>query len=230
MSETNPPLPMLIFHVWQMFGRSEIFLRSLPLIFNALTVPVVFALGRRMRGTGAGLVSAALFAAAAGMVDLSLIYRYPALLTLLGGIFVLLYFKSAGTKPVFSPGLLVLLAAVEIAGLYTHYFFIFAILGVNLIVLWDVAISKKLPAKRFVAWLAGQAVAGAAFVPASGVERTCADTAKAVVSALGAFAFRRRPQNTSGVSGRAIGVNGDSRVHNRRAINDSVVVSVLCIR
>jgi 4-amino-4-deoxy-L-arabinose transferase-like glycosyltransferase len=165
MSESNPPLPMFLFHFWQTFGKSEVFLRVLPLLFNVLTVPVVFALARRIRGTSAGLVAAAAFAASAGMVDISLIYRYPALLTLLGGLFVLLYFRSDATNPVFAAASVAALAVVEVAGLYTHYFFIFPVLGVNIVVLWDTAVSRRVPLKRYVVWLAGQAVAAAAFAP-----------------------------------------------------------------
>jgi mannosyltransferase len=165
MSESNPPLPMFLFHFWQMFGKSEVFLRVLPVILNLLTIPVVFALGRRMRGISAGLIAAALFAAATGMVDISLIYRYPAQLTLLSGLFILLYFRAAYAKTVFPIVSMVLLVIVETAGLYTHYFFIFPALGVNLTVLWDVAVSRTIKIRQYAGWLAGQFVVAAAFAP-----------------------------------------------------------------
>ncbi|MFA6449254.1 MAG: glycosyltransferase family 39 protein [bacterium] len=165
MSESNPPLPMLLFHFWQMFGKSEVYLRILPLVLNLLTIPVVFALARRLKGTGAGLAAAALFAAAAGMTDLSLIYRYPALLTMLSGLYVLLYFRAAEENTVFPAGALAIAAIVEIAGLYTHYFFIFPVIAVNAVALWDAAVSRRIPMKRYGFWIASQMVAAAAIIP-----------------------------------------------------------------
>ncbi len=165
VSESNPPLPMFLFHLWQHIGGTESILRMFPLMLNLLTLPVVFALGRRMNGTAAGLGAAGLFAVAADMIDVSLIYRYPALLTFIGASFAVLYLKASDSLPAFSVKTLVPLTIIEIAGLYTHYFFIFIVIGFNIVALWDVAVARRMLPGRYAAWFASQAFAATAFVP-----------------------------------------------------------------
>ncbi len=165
ISESNPPLPMLLFHIWQLMGSAESYLRMLPVILNLLTIPVVFALGRHINGTAAGLGAAGLFALTADMIDVSLIYRYPSLLTFVGALFALLYFKSSDSLPAFPIRTLFLITIVEIAGLYTHYFFIFIVIGFNVIAIWDVAVARRIQLARYAAWLVSQAFAAVAFAP-----------------------------------------------------------------
>lgn len=62
-SESTPPLYYCLAWVWaRVFGYSEAPLRSLSALFGVLTVPVMFAAGRRLFSTRAGLVAAALTA------------------------------------------------------------------------------------------------------------------------------------------------------------------------
>jgi 4-amino-4-deoxy-L-arabinose transferase-like glycosyltransferase len=59
----NGPLYFLSLHFWlAAAGRSEFALRFFSLFFGLLTVPLVYALGRRLLGTAVGLVAALLLA------------------------------------------------------------------------------------------------------------------------------------------------------------------------
>jgi mannosyltransferase len=62
-ADPNPPLYYVLLHIWMgAFGDSEAALRSLSAVVGVALVVVVYALGRRLGGTRAGLM-AALFAA-----------------------------------------------------------------------------------------------------------------------------------------------------------------------
>jgi mannosyltransferase len=56
--ETNPPLYYLLLHWWiGLFGDSAAAIRLLSALFSALTVPVVYLLGRNMFGKQAGVLA-----------------------------------------------------------------------------------------------------------------------------------------------------------------------------
>src|SRR5436190_482646 len=58
-SESSPPLYYVLGWLWtHVFGTGEVGLRSLPALIGTATIPVVWALGRRIGGDGAGLVAA----------------------------------------------------------------------------------------------------------------------------------------------------------------------------
>ncbi|BDG04622.1 glycosyltransferase family 39 protein [Anaeromyxobacter oryzae] len=61
-TETNPPLYYLLQRAWLVLGDSPGALRTLPLVFGVASVPLVYALGRRLAGTGPALVACALTA------------------------------------------------------------------------------------------------------------------------------------------------------------------------
>jgi mannosyltransferase len=60
--EANMSLYYLLLHFWINLGTNELAVRSLSVLFAALSVPVVFALGSRLFNTGAGLTAALLLA------------------------------------------------------------------------------------------------------------------------------------------------------------------------
>ncbi len=60
--ETNMGLYYVLLHFWMKCGDSEAWLRSLSAIFAVLTVPVVFAIARRIAGTRAAFAAALLLA------------------------------------------------------------------------------------------------------------------------------------------------------------------------
>jgi mannosyltransferase len=157
-SESNPPLPMILFHFWQKWARDEWQLRLLCLILNLVTIPILYGLGNRMGGRAAGLAAAALGAFSTYQIEFSQIYRYPALAILIGSACYYLLWRwiESGRS-----GFLPAIAAVFILGLYTHYFFIFLVLSANLFVfVWSIR-----DWKRLASWFASQAVVAAAFAP-----------------------------------------------------------------
>jgi mannosyltransferase len=62
-NETNPPLYYLILEVWmRVFGDGEAAVRLLSALLSAITVPVVYLLGKNMFGRQAGSIAALLYA------------------------------------------------------------------------------------------------------------------------------------------------------------------------
>ena len=62
-SDIHPPLYYYLLHLWLgPFGDSEFVLRFFSLLFGLLTVPLIYALGRRLLGTASGLLAASLLA------------------------------------------------------------------------------------------------------------------------------------------------------------------------
>ncbi|HLY74605.1 MAG TPA: glycosyltransferase family 39 protein [Planctomycetota bacterium] len=80
-AETNPPLYYLLQHAWLPFGRSREALRSLPLLFGMLVIPLTFILGKKLAGTWEGVVACALVASADAHVFYSREIRCYSLLT-----------------------------------------------------------------------------------------------------------------------------------------------------
>jgi mannosyltransferase len=58
----NPPLYYALLHLWLRVGDTETVLRLLSVMLGAMTIPVVYLLGRCLAGRAAGLLAALLFA------------------------------------------------------------------------------------------------------------------------------------------------------------------------
>ncbi|HEX8159731.1 MAG TPA: glycosyltransferase family 39 protein, partial [Solirubrobacteraceae bacterium] len=124
-SESSPPLYYLLEWLWtQLFGTGEVGLRSLSALIGTVTIPAVWALGRRLGGNGAGLVAAALLAVNPMLVWFSQEARAYALLALLGALAALLWLRALELPT--SSRLLAwgLVAALAMA---THYYAIFLV-------------------------------------------------------------------------------------------------------
>ncbi|MCT4665693.1 MAG: glycosyltransferase family 39 protein [Flavobacteriales bacterium] len=60
--EPNPPLFILLLHFWmKIFGNDVEVIRSLPLIFNALTAGVIFLVGKHLRNSWTGIIASLVF-------------------------------------------------------------------------------------------------------------------------------------------------------------------------
>ncbi len=59
---TSAPLPLVIAHYWNLLGHSEFWIRLWAAAFGIALVPLVWALGKRLFGSRAGLFAAALVA------------------------------------------------------------------------------------------------------------------------------------------------------------------------
>jgi mannosyltransferase len=62
LAEANMVLYYGMLHVWLTFGESEFVVRSLSVLAGVLTLPLIYAIGKRMFGARVGLVSAVLLA------------------------------------------------------------------------------------------------------------------------------------------------------------------------
>jgi uncharacterized membrane protein len=60
--EANMALYYALLHFWMKLGSSEAFVRGLSVLFGVATVPVIYALGRRLFGSAAGPIAAWLVA------------------------------------------------------------------------------------------------------------------------------------------------------------------------
>jgi len=124
-SESSPPLYYLL--EWlstQLFGTGEVGLRSLSALLGTATIPVVWALGRRLAGNRAGLVAAALLAVNPMLIWFSQEARAYALLALLGALAALLWLRALElpkTSRLLAWGIVAALA------LATHYYAIFLV-------------------------------------------------------------------------------------------------------
>jgi hypothetical protein len=124
-SESTPPLYYVLGWVWaHFFGTGEVGLRSLPALLGTATIPIVWALGRRLRGERAALLAAGFVALNPLLVWFSQEARAYALLALLAALSALLWLRAleqprAGRAAAWS-----VVAALAVA---THYYAIFLV-------------------------------------------------------------------------------------------------------
>ena len=149
-ADIQPPLYYYLLHGWmQLFGGSSGTLRGFSLLFGVLSVPLSFAVARRLFGGHlAGLLAALLMAVSPLHIWYSQELRMYTLLTflaLLSSYLLLLIVGRAEPVPSNRPGrvgvdlfLWIAFTLVTVAALYTHYFafFVLAFQGVYLLVAW----------------------------------------------------------------------------------------------
>jgi hypothetical protein len=124
-SESSPPLYYLMGWLWtHVFGTGEVGLRSLSALLGTSTIPVVWALGRRLGGDRAGLFAAALVAVNPMLVWFSQEARAYALLALLAALSALLWLRAL-ERP--CAGRAAAWAVVAAAALATHYYAVFLV-------------------------------------------------------------------------------------------------------
>jgi 4-amino-4-deoxy-L-arabinose transferase-like glycosyltransferase len=140
-ADIQPPLYYYLLHGWiQLFGDTELALRSLSVLFGVLTIPLMYAMALRLFSSRlAGLLAALLIAVSPLHVWYGQEARMYTLLTflcLLSSFLLLLAIDAKKTRNV-----LILWAAytlVNVAALYTHYFaiFVLAFQAVLIFVIW----------------------------------------------------------------------------------------------
>jgi len=165
-SDIHPPLFYYLLHLWLgPFGDSEFALRFFSLIFGLLTIPLIYALGRRLLGTTSGLLAASLLAISPLYLWYSQEARMYTLVTFLclATSYLLLRGLAEGSKGALIWGLYVL---INVLAVYSH-FYAFFILTFHLIFLlawW--AVKRK--GDRLLAGLLSQGVVALAYLPWSG--------------------------------------------------------------
>ncbi len=87
LSELMPSIHMslyyLLLHIWVKLGHGEVFVRSLSVVFAVAALPVIYALGRRIAGSGAGFMAMLLLSMNAFFVQYAQEARSYSLLVLL---------------------------------------------------------------------------------------------------------------------------------------------------
>ena len=124
-TEQTPPLYYVLAWLWtRLFGTGEVGLRSLSAVFGIATIPVAWALARRLASERAALVAAALVAFNPLLVWYSQEARAYSLLVLLAALSVLLLLRALD-EPTWRR--LLAWAAVAALALATHYFALFVV-------------------------------------------------------------------------------------------------------
>ena len=126
-SESTPPLYYVLLWLWsRLFGTGEVGLRSLSALCGTLTIPVMWAVGRRLASERIGLVAALVTAVNPLLFWYSQEARTYALLVLLSAL-SLLAFLRALEQP--SAGRLVSWGAICALTILAHYFGAFIVAG-----------------------------------------------------------------------------------------------------
>ena len=124
LSDTNPPLYYLLLGAWtRVTGSSDAALRLLSLVWAVLTLPVLWLLATELGDRSIGWVAVVLYAWSPASMFYSLEGRMYSLMWLLATLLVWLTLRVArgGYRPAWS----LAWVGTAVAGLYTHYFFLF---------------------------------------------------------------------------------------------------------
>jgi mannosyltransferase len=123
--EQTPPVYYVLAWLWtRPFGTGEAGLRSLSALAGTVTIPVAWAIGRRLVSERVGLVAAALIAFNPLLVWYSQEARSYALLVLLAGLSILTFVRALERSSARS---LALWAVSSALALCTHYFALFVV-------------------------------------------------------------------------------------------------------
>ncbi|MDP2937469.1 MAG: glycosyltransferase family 39 protein [Dehalococcoidia bacterium] len=160
-SDPHPPLFYLMLHIWLSLGRSEAFLRIPSALFGALSVPLVFALGRAWVPERTAVLGALFLSMAPMHVWYSQEVRMYSLLTFLGLVStVSLTRLIKGAKPVWW----VVYASSALAGLYTHYGMVGLLVVQGLwLVFWRM--NRDIELRFLISWLVSLGVLFLGFWP-----------------------------------------------------------------
>ena len=124
LSDTSPPLYYVLLHGWtRALGTGDLALRLLSAFSALATFPLLMHLARRAGGRPAVLPACVLFAVSPAAVLYATEVRMYALVCLLAAALLVLTLAVPGRRANAAPWLL--WTAIGVAGLLTHYFFVF---------------------------------------------------------------------------------------------------------
>ena len=162
-TESTPPLYYVLVWLWaQVFGTGEVGLRSFSALCGTLTIPLMWAVGRRLASERIGLVAALVTAVNPLLFWYSQEARTYALLVLLSAL-SLWAFLRALEQP--SRGRLLAWGSICALTILAHYFGAFIVAGEAVWLAWALHRRGSLTAAGVVAGVAPIVVIGAALVP-----------------------------------------------------------------
>ena len=162
-NDTHPPLYHILLHFWgARFGYEIISLRLFSVLISLLCVPAVYLLGRTLLGHATGLVAAALMASSPFLIFHGQQARMYPLLTLLLLLTTLAFLAAWRRGGAWRWALFGLAAA---AGFYTHVYFGFSLLGLNLWALAESVRLRQLDRRAWAGLILAQLVAVLCFSP-----------------------------------------------------------------
>jgi uncharacterized membrane protein len=163
-SDIHPPLYYYLLHLWLgSFGDSEFVLRFFSLVSGLLTLPLIYALGKRLLGTASGLLAALLLAVSPLYLWYSQEARMYTLVTFLCLLSSYLLLRALEGKAGFLWGGYIF---VNILAIYSHFyaFFVLAFQVLFLLVWW----AAKRKGDTLLAGLLSQGSVVLAYLPWSG--------------------------------------------------------------
>jgi 4-amino-4-deoxy-L-arabinose transferase-like glycosyltransferase len=161
-ADTHPPLYPFLLYLWmRLSGSSALAVRLLSAAIGTLTVPVVYALGRRAFGQAAGFVAALLAAVSPALVYYAQETRMYVLVTLLAAASV--YWTLRVFREPRSIGAWLAYLLATLAAAYTHYYAFFVVLAENLVVVLSLLRRRRWP--DLGRWLAAQGILVLAYLP-----------------------------------------------------------------
>lgn len=132
----HPPLYHITMHFWlKYFGRSEVALRSFSVILGVIAIPVAYWAGKRIYDRRTGLIAAALIALSPFQIWYSQEARMYTLL-FLGGLLSTTFLVLAVREN--RKHLWVGYLVFTLMGLFTHYFFLFLMMGQVLVYVFGI--------------------------------------------------------------------------------------------
>jgi 4-amino-4-deoxy-L-arabinose transferase-like glycosyltransferase len=161
--DIHPPFYYLVLRAWvALFGPSPVALRLLSVLIGALSVPLLYATGRRLWGGNVGLMAALLLALSPWHVYYSQEVRMYGLVTLL--CLAALFFAVDAESQRWSRRAWLGYVVAATAALHTQYYAGFFLLALNLVVLgrW---LWKRSEPRRLVPWVSAQIAAAVLFLP-----------------------------------------------------------------
>lgn len=160
-SDPHPPLYYLVVHGWmRVFGRSEIAVRSLSLLFGLASVVAVYLLATEMYDKQAGSVAALLMAVSSFQIQFAQTARMYSMLVFLSTLSIYFYVRTLNEHTVDNR---VGYALTTLLMLLTHIYAVFVVLaqllhlGYKLFDWAQLAQVKK--------WLVTESMAGVFFIP-----------------------------------------------------------------
>ncbi len=124
--QANMSLYYLLLHFWLGLGESEALIRLLSSLFALATIPLVYLLGRRLRGPAAGLVAAVFLALNAFVVRYAQEARGYTLAMLLAALATYLLIRALDDP---RRGRWILYSLVAGIGAYAHFFVLLVLAG-----------------------------------------------------------------------------------------------------